>query len=144
MYISSVITNLYISTVITNFCILTQSCINYQLSPTCTFHHFISLSPTCTFHQLSPTCTFLSDEWLQICLFQQFPDFQCPHLPGKTIVKNMNKDFLEKRKKSLNTYLMVIYCLLLITVINFSKLFILSCFICERRPGMSPIVLQNT
>lgn len=43
---------------------------------------------------------------LHMLIQEKFPDFQCPHLPGKTIVKNMNKDFLEKRKKSLNTYLM--------------------------------------
>jgi hypothetical protein len=38
----------------------------------------------------------------------QYPDFQGPPLPGKTVLKNMNKDFLEKRKGSLNVYLQVL------------------------------------
>lgn len=95
LYISSNITNMYISSVTTNLYI---SSVYHQLV------HFISLSPT---------CSFSSNQWNKnLSFFQQFPDFQCPPLPGKTIVKNMNKDFLEKRKKSLNTYLMVIFCLI--------------------------------
>lgn len=86
--------------------------------------HFISYNQFIHFMSLSPPCTFSSNQWnTSLSLFQQFPDFQCPPLPGKTIVKNMNKDFLEKRKKSLNTYLMVIFCLIYHYQF-FSKLFI--------------------
>lgn len=102
--ISSAITNLPISSVyhkLVHFISLLQ------------LLHFISYHQFVHFISLSPTCTFSSNEWnTNLSLFQQFPDFQCPPLPGKTIVKNMNKDFLEKRKKSLNTYLMVIFCLI--------------------------------
>ncbi|XP_078321983.1 sorting nexin-13-like isoform X2 [Crassostrea virginica] len=45
---------------------------------------------------------------LHMLIQEKFPDFQSPQLPGKTMLKNMNKDFLEKRKKSLNTYLQIL------------------------------------
>ncbi|XP_056008392.1 sorting nexin-13-like isoform X2 [Ostrea edulis] len=42
---------------------------------------------------------------LHMLIQEKYPDFQGPPLPGKTVLKNMNKDFLEKRKRSLNVYL---------------------------------------
>ncbi|XP_061179851.1 sorting nexin-13-like isoform X2 [Saccostrea echinata] len=42
---------------------------------------------------------------LHMLIQEKYPEFQGPPLPGKTVLKNMNKDFLEKRKKSLDTYL---------------------------------------
>ena len=43
-----------------------------------------------------------------VFLFYQFPDIAGPNLPGKTMLKNMNQEFLEKRRKSLDNYLQVI------------------------------------
>jgi hypothetical protein len=40
----------------------------------------------------------------------QYPDISGPSLPGKTMLKNMNQEFLEKRRKSLDNYLQVIMC----------------------------------
>ncbi|XP_025093376.1 sorting nexin-13-like isoform X1 [Pomacea canaliculata] len=42
---------------------------------------------------------------LNMILIEKFPDLQGPTLPGKTVLKNMSKEFLEKRRKALDNYL---------------------------------------
>ncbi|XP_076461622.1 sorting nexin-13-like [Babylonia areolata] len=42
---------------------------------------------------------------LNMILTEKFPDLQGPTLPGKTMLKNMSKDFLEKRRRALDHYL---------------------------------------
>ncbi|XP_052095490.1 sorting nexin-13-like isoform X5 [Mytilus californianus] len=42
---------------------------------------------------------------LNMLVQEKFPDLPGPGLPGKTVLKNMNQEFLEKRRKSLDNYL---------------------------------------
>ncbi|KAL8566062.1 hypothetical protein ACOMHN_012847 [Nucella lapillus] len=42
---------------------------------------------------------------LNMILIEKFPDLQGPTLPGKTVLKNMSKEFLEKRRRALDHYL---------------------------------------
>ncbi|XP_069111090.1 sorting nexin-13-like isoform X1 [Argopecten irradians] len=42
---------------------------------------------------------------LNMLVQEKFPELQGPHLPGKTVLKQMSKDFLEKRRKALDNYL---------------------------------------
>ncbi|XP_021363849.1 sorting nexin-13-like isoform X2 [Mizuhopecten yessoensis] len=42
---------------------------------------------------------------LNMLVQEKFPELQGPHLPGKTVLKQMNKEFLEKRRKALDNYL---------------------------------------
>jgi hypothetical protein len=44
---------------------------------------------------------------LYCCILFQFPELQGPVLPGKTMLKHMGKDFLEKRRRALDHYLRV-------------------------------------
>nr|KAG5714324.1 hypothetical protein BaRGS_018541 [Batillaria attramentaria] len=45
---------------------------------------------------------------LNMILIEKFPDLQGPTLPGKTVLKNMGKEFLEKRRRALDSYLRVL------------------------------------
>ncbi|KAK7111008.1 hypothetical protein V1264_014794 [Littorina saxatilis] len=42
---------------------------------------------------------------LNMILIEKFPDLQGPILPGKTMLKNIGKDFLDKRRRALDHYL---------------------------------------
>ncbi|KAL5007185.1 hypothetical protein ScPMuIL_015991 [Solemya velum] len=42
---------------------------------------------------------------LHMIVTEKFANLDCPSLPGKTVLKNMNKEFLEKRRKALNAYI---------------------------------------
>ncbi|KAK3588903.1 hypothetical protein CHS0354_007052 [Potamilus streckersoni] len=42
---------------------------------------------------------------LNMILTEKFPDFNHPSLPSKTVRKNMNEEFLNKRRKALDQYL---------------------------------------
>ncbi|KAK3099553.1 hypothetical protein FSP39_006196, partial [Pinctada imbricata] len=45
---------------------------------------------------------------LNMLIQEKFPEYQGPVLPSKTVLKNMNKEFLEKRRKALDQYLQVL------------------------------------